>query len=644
MQLIAIILYGVDGRQRIIRFRLGALNVVTGVSATGKSALLDIVDFCLGRNTVTMAVGPITDRVDWYAVLVDLPGGQAFVARPAVKPGQASTQQAMIELGADLSLPNHADLEVNADIRTVREQLGRMIGIDENESESSVGSLSPGLEANLGHAMFLCLQGQGEIANRDLLFHRQGESRIADAIRDTLPYFLGAVPRNQGALRQRLAEARRQKRRAEDDFQRARKSDEDVEVQVRGLIAEASALGLLAPDTGSGRANLRRALEELVVAAPPVTPIAVDDVSIRSAELIEQRSQLRAQLRAKGEQIVLLQRIETDGDDYGSTVGQQISRLNSIDLLGEDGSAEGTCPICGSHTAEGDPTVAELRQEADRLTTQLRSMTVAAPARRTALARLQDEADELRQQLLGVEAALDGLAAAAQAIGDDRASAEQQSFFRGRVQQYLTTSREVAGDTLRELEDRVRVRALAVEDLESRLDPDEEREQIASRLAVVGVDMTRWADRLQLEHRANVRLDLKRLTVVTDTPSGPAPLARIGSAENWVGLHLISHLALHTYFTRESRPVPHMLILDQPTQAYYPSDVERETGVPVADDDRAAVQRLYELMRDVTEELAPGMQIIACDHANLPESWFQNAVVENWRGGDKLIPESWIES
>jgi len=189
----------------------------------------------------------------------------------------------------------------------------------------------------------------------------------------------------------------------------------------------------------------------------------------------------------------------------------------------------------------------------------------------------------------------------------------------------------------------VQIRSLAVADIEGRLDPDEERDQVASRLAVVGADMTEWAERLDLEHQARVRLDLRRLTVVTDTASGPAPLFRIGSAENWVGYHLIAHLALHRYFVREGRPVPHFLMLDQPTQAYYPSDVEQEAGVPSADDDRQAVQRIYELMRDVSVDLAPSMQIIACDHANLPEEWFQQAIVENWRDGKKLVPESWLD-
>jgi hypothetical protein len=38
------------------------------------------------------------------------------------------------------------------------------------------------------------------------------------------------------------------------------------------------------------------------------------------------------------------------------------------------------------------------------------------------------------------------------------------------------------------------------------------------------------------------------------------------------------------------------------------------------------------------------MQVIVCDHANLPDPWFQEAVGHsNWREGRKLIPDAWIE-
>lgn len=641
MQIIAIILYNASGEQRIIEFKLGALNIITGISATGKSALLDIVDFCLGRSTLTMAVGPISDQVAWYGIIVQLPIGQAFVARPAARQGAASTQLAMLELGGELSPVPFERLLANADIATVREQLGRRIGIEENEHHVPIGSPRSGLEANLGHAILLCLQGQGEIANRSFLFHRQGEPGIADAIKDTLPYFLGAVPRDQGALRTRITNARRELQKVEDELRRARMSDEDVEVRTRGFVMEAIALELLPSDVVGGRAELHVTLQE-VTTSEATQPVTDDVLSVRRSELETRRSDLRRGLRGIGEEISLLENLRTDGSDYGVAVAQQISRLRSIDLLGTEDSGIDNCPICGSHLEDPDPTVAELRHQVEQLQTQLQSMDVALPARRAALQRLQGEAAELRQELLGVDAALNGLVEDLQASEIRNRLEEQRVFFKGRLHQYLSTLRDTDSNILQELEQRVAVRALALREIEDRLDPDEEREQIAWRLAVIGADMTAWATRLDLEHQASVQLDLRRLTVVNITPTGPVPLMRVGSAENWIGYHLVTHLALHKYFVNENLPVPHLLMLDQPTQAYYPSDVEQASGVPANDDDREAVRRLYELMRDVANELTPSMQIIACDHANLPEQWFQDAVIANWRNGEKLIPQSWL--
>jgi hypothetical protein len=590
-----------------------------------------------------MAVGPVTDHVEWYAVVVQLPGGEAFVARPAAKPGRASTRVAMLELGAHLTPIPFDRLETNADIDAVRQELGRRIGIEDNLHEAPQGSLHSSLEANLGHAMFLCFQGQSEIANRTFLFHRQGEPGIAEAIRDTLPYFLGAVPRNQGVLRQGLSDARRQLRRAEEELGRARASNEDVEAQLRGLSTEAITLGLLPSEFEGGRAELREALGGVALTEPRRL-VGDDQLAVRRVQLDVRRSELRGGLRAIGEQIALLDALQTSGGEYGTVVTRQVSRLRSIDLLGTPDTDDDSCPVCGSRLKELDPTVSELRREAVQLQTQLQSMDSALPARRDATERLQLEADALRQELLGIDAAIHGLDTDQYAAGEPRRLEEQQLFFRGRLQQYLATSLSPESETLRDLEERVRLRGLAVSDIESQLDPEEERDQVESRLAVVGADMTRWAGRLDLEYRTRVRLDLRRLTVVTDTSSGPMPLFRIGSAENWVGYHLISHLALHRYFVREGRPTPRLLMLDQLTQAYYPSDVEQVSGVPTADDDRQAVQRMYELMRDVSLELAPSLQIIVCDHANLPDEWFQEAVVENWREGRKLVPESWIGS
>ena len=45
----AIVLYSHSGEQRILPFSRG-LNVITGDSKTGKSAIIDIIDYCMGLS------------------------------------------------------------------------------------------------------------------------------------------------------------------------------------------------------------------------------------------------------------------------------------------------------------------------------------------------------------------------------------------------------------------------------------------------------------------------------------------------------------------------------------------------------------------------------------------------------------------
>ena len=66
MHIASLGVFNKSGRRRDVEFRLGALNILTGKSKTGKSAILDIVEYCLGRNAVTIPTGVISDRASWY--------------------------------------------------------------------------------------------------------------------------------------------------------------------------------------------------------------------------------------------------------------------------------------------------------------------------------------------------------------------------------------------------------------------------------------------------------------------------------------------------------------------------------------------------------------------------------------------------
>jgi len=52
--ILKIAFYGTGGRRREIDFDPDTVNVITGASGTGKSAIIDAIDYCLGSSKCSL--------------------------------------------------------------------------------------------------------------------------------------------------------------------------------------------------------------------------------------------------------------------------------------------------------------------------------------------------------------------------------------------------------------------------------------------------------------------------------------------------------------------------------------------------------------------------------------------------------------
>ena len=218
LQIRSIAVYPHAGEVRTVEFTLGALNIVTGAPKTGKSALLDIVDYCWGRDECTVPEGEIRRRVSWFAVHFDRDGEGILLARK--NPGRAgrASDEIYFARGVD-KLPADANgFHKNTTADGLKAQLSATLGISENIHVPEEGATRRPLEASSRHAIFFCLQAQDEVANRRLMFHRQGEQYVPQAIRDVLPYFLGAVGEEQLLALKRYQDVRKRLRRGCGSF------------------------------------------------------------------------------------------------------------------------------------------------------------------------------------------------------------------------------------------------------------------------------------------------------------------------------------------------------------------------------------------------------------------------------------------
>jgi hypothetical protein len=642
IQILDLVLYAHDGQRRVVPFRDGAVNVITGASKTGKSALIDIVDYCFGASECRVPEGIIRRAVAWFGLRLKLVDGQAFVARRC--PGQRShsSEECFVEVGNEVVIPALSNLSQTTNTKGLLALLSGWSGIGDNIHEPAAGQTRAPLVAGFRHSLLFCFQPQDEIIRRQHLFHSSSDHFIAQALKDLFPFFLGAVDdeyvRKRGELRRLRDELRSYERQlAELNSLRG-----DGVSKAASLLAEARNVGLTDVSEPVSWEETVSALK--TVAATPLVTVEADlPEGSEYASLSRERSLLLDQQRRLRDEIAAVRVFEQEERGFSKEATEQRSRLRTIGIF--EGEAPGhECPLCARELAEDSakgPSVTSIQTALSEISSRLDTVTRAAPRVESALGEMEQRLSTIQKTLASNRLKMEAIRTASERIAQVQDESTRRSLILGRISLYLESLPELP-DTkaLEEQAQRLRSECASLEDV---LSDERVQERVDSIISILGQRMTEWALGLELEHsKFPLRLDIKKLTIVADTDDGPVPMERMGSGENWVGYHLIGHLVLHEWFTKHSRPVPRILFLDQPSQVYFPPEKDIDGSLEsIGDDDRQAIRRMFRLIFDTVGMLKPNFQIILTEHADLNEPWYQDAVQERWRGGLKLVPDEW---
>ena len=640
MQILDIVVFSHHGKRRILSLNSGAVNIITGASKTGKSALVDIVDYCFGAGECRVPEGPIRRSVSWFGLRLQLDSGQAFIARRCPGPRAASSEDCFVEAGNTVEIPEAGALRQTTNTKGLGALLTSWSGIHDNLHEPPPGQTRQALSANVRHALALCFQPQDEIIRRQQLFHGTSDNFVEQALKDTLPYFLGAVDDEYVRKHEELRRLRGQLRACERQLTELKALSGDGISKAAMLLAQARDAGL--------SANVASTWEETVAALRDVagTPIVAIDVDLPGGQeysrLVDERDRLLEEQRRQREEVSAARAFERDEKGYSREASEQRARLTSIGIF--EGSDPGhACPLCTQELPDvaAVPGVFQIKDALTEVSSRLESVTRAAPQVEKAIAELDSGLQRVQSALMKNRAEMEAVRRSSDRLQQIQDVTAKRALIIGRISLYLESLPELP-DTraLDQQAQRLREQCAVLDD---ELSDERVRERIESITSILGRRMTDWARELELEHsKYPLRLEIKKLTIVADTADGPVPMDQMGSGENWVGYHLIAHLALHEWFTERGRPVPRFLFLDQPSQVYFPPEKDVDGSMAmVGEDDRRAVSRMFRFVFDVVEKLSPGFQVVITEHADINEAWYQDAVVERWRGGAKLIPDDW---
>ena len=142
-----IVFYGHNGAMRRLEFATGRLNIITGASKTGKTALIAVLEYCFGSKECKIPEGVIRRAVAWVGVRLSIREGESFIARRVPDPPRPSSTDVFYAVANEIALPESHQLMQTTNPTALKAILEAHVRIRENRHDPPAGQTRPPLKA-----------------------------------------------------------------------------------------------------------------------------------------------------------------------------------------------------------------------------------------------------------------------------------------------------------------------------------------------------------------------------------------------------------------------------------------------------------------------------------------------------------------
>lgn len=664
----SIFFIGEEGTFRTIDLDPGRVNVITGASGTGKSAVIKALDYCLASSECQL---PVYVRRRCVAVGVKWVKGQdeLISCRQVPLVGKSPNAYMFVTTGRNLRIPRKVEqFEGRGTVEASKARLGQAFGIDAMpKAETAAHEQQSRDRPSVRHFTPYVFVTKEVIDSETVLLHGLDDNRKAWHILSTMPYFLGVVTESTAAAERRLRQVRRA---LEIDISREearRTKDSLVKQRSRVLLREAQQLGLVeGPPDAADEAQL---LEMLRRAISPSARVLQYPSADQLDSLQEQRQTTLKDLNQTKRKLRAMSVTAEESQDYESAVTSQHEKLRiaeHLHLL----DVPTTCPVCESHTETGAVVALAMKRSLETIRFETSAIGRLRPQIGAATEQLSQRAEELSGLLREIDA---GIASTLSQFSEAKRFtdlAQIHAYFRGKATYFL----ETIDDQLHRPAKDLTKQQEEIAELEALVDTDNRR--VRMRRAEDAI--SRFASEAflklpKVEPCVDAQLFFStqgpQVNIIEAGPEGAVlSMADAGSDQNWLAVHVALTFGLQRHFEKERRPVPGVIVMDQLSRPYFPNqgeethdsddddvddgegldgsaDDERPDEVSIESDDEdylAMRQHIDFLFAEVAERR--DLQVLLLEHAYFPhDPRYVAATKERWTraSGKGLIPRDW---
>lgn len=637
-----IFLFNNNKEVRTLKFDDG-LNIITGDSKTGKSAVIEIIDYCLFASRSTIPKGIITDWTELFCIIFKVKDKRLVLGRKRNSNEMYFNTEINGDMFNSFSVEYFNDKKL-IDLDEAKKEFEKHIGIsvlDTRTNEEDDKRNSGGKVTMRSFVPFL-FQHQNLIANKHSLFYRFDDFYKRKKTIDDYPILMGWGNAEFFDL-QRSLESKQK------ELSQKRKLDEKLKISNEQLRDDLyGVLSLYYTFLGKELTNdiTLPDLKKLVTDLPNSNTNSIGDQNLneelrRIDNLIfEKKKELDVVLN-------LLSTIESN-NSISKNYSKNINRLKSLASI-ETNVSEIHCPLCDQEVDAIKEKIAVIQESNEILEEEFEKIGTYLNDTSSQNNLLRKDRDTLKKELKELNIRAESLNNQILTEFNTKNEYEKGLLLKGRTEanaQNLIERNKLLSNSksdYTELENEI-------EELKQKLAGYNLKEELQKAQVVLSDKMSAICELLDFEEEfkpGKILFDLEKFSLkynIKDKEN--ILLSEMGSGSNWLAIHLSAFLGfLYLHSITKASTIPSILVLDQPSQVYFPKvykllDEEVENEQKKVDDNIIQVKNIFKVISDeilkIEEECGYKPQVIVLEHAD--EDEFAQFIKYRWsKNVNKLI-------
>lgn len=639
-----IILFNDKGEKRHISFDDG-LNIVTGDSKTGKSALIEIVDYCLFSSRSSIPKGKISEFADLFVVVFQINEIYIVIGRYSSQSANKTTEA---YLNIETNYENIKNITINYfdnialkpikdDVQTEFEEY---LGLSLKKLETGDDNFG---KISIRDTVSFLFQHQNLIANKHAIFYRFDDIYKRKRVIEGLPVLLGLADAEYYNLIKEKSILER-KIKAEEKMLLSMKDKQENKAQFLrdniqsyySMIGQTLEQNLSLPD-------LRKISSALPL--PPVDSVINPEKFRKLSSYEEDREKKYIELE---EVEKALNDLNSSTDDSLSYTQSLINLKNIQKFNAEHKNSNICCPLCDNPVEELNANIKNIENSKIKLLDELTKIGSYTKDNSEIVKRLNERKKELSKELKTLNLHIKILTIEEKDYSDNLKKREQLIYKKGLLESTMkyfleNTEKDINKETLDSLKAELGKvnKALIKYSMLNSFQADTEQ--------YLKEQMDRIASKLDFEDELlpiDFQFDLEKFTFKHRHKKQDIRLDEMGSGANWLACHLSIILAfLHLNCKNKKSSIPSFLMLDQPSQVYFPKTAKKDElnneEESAFDENIKQVRKIFKVLNEEIEliETNTGIkpQIIVLEHANDEE--FKKFIIKEWdkNKGEGLI-------